>query len=173
MIRTIRPISTAVMVAGLTAALLAQGAPKINVKLGLWEITTTVTLSGDAPVDTSNMPPDQAARMKAVMGAMMGPHTNTSKSCLTQEKFNQGLLSDNKNCKSTIVTNTSAALDVQMDCAGPSGQGTMSILVHFEAPTPDTVKGSFKGTSAMGTQKMTSNGTTTGKWLGADCGDIK
>lgn len=171
--RTIRPISTAVMVAGLTAALLAQGAPKINVRLGLWEITTTVTVGGDMPVDTSNMSPDQAARVKAAMGAMMGPHTNTSKSCLTQEKFNQGLLSDNKNCKSTIVTNTSTALEVQMECAEPSGQGTTSIQAHFEAPTPDTMKGSFKGTTAMGTQKMMSNGTTTGKWLGADCGNIK
>lgn len=174
MIRTIRPIGTAVMVAGLTAGLFAQGAPLLNVKMGLWEMTQTVTITGDgATPDTSSMTPDQAARMKAVMSAMMGPHTNTYKTCLTPDKFNKGALTDQKNCKSTIVNNTSSMLDVQMECTGQGGQGSMSGTGHFEAPTPETIKGTFKGTTAMGAQKMTSSGTTAGKWLGADCGSIK
>ena len=172
--RFIRPFGTTAMIAGLTTALVAQGAPKINVKMGLWEVTSTTNISGDAPMpDTSQMTPQQAAAVKAAMGAMMGPHSTTAKQCLTKEKFDQGMLTDQKNCKTTIGTNTSTVLEVQMACDMGQGQGKMSGLMHFEAPTSESMAGSFKGTSSMGAQTMNVTGTYAGKWLGADCGSVK
>jgi hypothetical protein len=173
MMRSIRPLGTTAIIAGLAATLVAQGAPKINVKMGLWEVTSTTNMTGNVPMpDTSKMTPEQAAALQAAMGGMMGPHTTTVKECLTQEKFNQGMLTDQKNCKTTITTNTATVLEVQMACDQGRG-GTMNGVMHFEAPSPDVMAGTFKGTSAMGTQTMNITGTYAGKWTSADCGSIK
>jgi len=173
MMRSIRPLGTTAMIAGLTATLLAQGAPKINVKMGLWEVTSTTNITGNVPMpDTSQMTPQQAAAVQAAMGAAMGPHTTTIKECLTKEKFEQGMLTDQKNCKTTITTNTATVLEVQMACQQSQGS-TMSGLMHFEAPSPEAIAGTFKGSSSMGTQTMNITGTYAGKWTSADCGSVK
>jgi hypothetical protein len=173
MMRSIRPFGTTAIIAGLAATLVAQGAPKINVKMGLWEVTSTTNMTGNVPMpDTSKMTPEQTAALQAAMGGMMGPHTTTIKECLTPEKFNQGMLTDQKNCKTTITTNTATVLEVQMACDQGRG-GTMNGVMHFEAPSPDVMAGTFKGTSAMGTQAMNITGTYAGKWTSADCGSIK
>jgi hypothetical protein len=173
MIRLIRPLGTTAVIAGLTATLLAQGAPKINVKMGLWEVTNTTNMTGNVPMpDTSKMSPQQAAALQAAMGGMMGPHTTTTKECLTKEKFDQGMLTDQKNCKTTIATNTATVLEVQLTCDQGRG-GKMTGVMHFEAPTSDTMAGTFKGTAAMGTQTMDITGTYAGKWTSADCGSVK
>ena len=64
MMRSIRPLGTTAMIAGLTTALLAQGAPKISVKMGLWEVTSTTNMTGSVPMpDTSQMTPQQAKQL--------------------------------------------------------------------------------------------------------------
>jgi hypothetical protein len=172
MMRSLRPLGTTAMIAGLTAALLAQGAPKIDVKMGLWEVTSTTSMTGNVPMpDTSKMTPQQAAAVQAAMSGMMGPHTSTIKECLTKEKFDQGMLTDQKNCKTTITTNTATVLEVQMAC--DQGQGTMTGLLHFEAPSPAVIAGTFKGTATMGAQTTNITGTYAGKWTSADCGSVK
>jgi hypothetical protein len=173
MMRFIRPLGTTAMIAGLAATLLAQGAPKINVKMGLWEVTSTTNVTGNLPMpDTSKMTPEQAAAVQAAMGGMMGPHTTTTKQCMTKEKFDQGMLTDQKNCKTTIATNTATVLEVQMTCDQGRG-GKMTGVMHFEAPTPETMAGTFKGSTSMGTQTMNITGTYAGKWVSADCGSVK
>jgi hypothetical protein len=173
MMRFIRPLGTTAMITGLTAALVAQGAPKINVKMGLWEVTSTTNMTGNVPMpDTSQMTPQQAAAVQAAMGSAMGPHSSTVKQCLTKEKYDQGMLTDQKNCKTTISTNTATVLEVQMACEQGRG-GTMNGVMHFEAPTPETMAGTFKGSTSMGTQTMNITGTYAGKWVSADCGSVK
>jgi hypothetical protein len=136
MMRSMRPLGTTAMIAGLTTALLAQGAPKISVKMGLWEVTSTTNMTGSVPMpDTSQMTPQQAAAVQAAMGGMMGPRTTTIKECMTKEKFDQGMLTDQKNCKTTIATNTATVLEVQLTCDQGRG-GKMTGVMHFEAPTP-------------------------------------
>jgi hypothetical protein len=102
---------------------------------------------------------------------MMGAHTTTLKECLTKEKFDQGMLTDQKNCKTTIMTNTAMVLEVQMAC--DQSQGKLTGMMHFEAPTPEAMAGTFKGTSSMGAQTTNITGTYAGKWLAADCGAVK
>jgi hypothetical protein len=43
----------------------------------------------------------------------------------------------------------------------------------MEAPTSSTMKGTFTGAATMQGKTMKMNGTMTGKWLGADCGNVK
>lgn len=173
MIGSRQTLGTTVMLAGLTVALAAQ-APKMNVKMGLWEMTSTMTMGGDVPgmPDTSKMTPEQQAQVKAAMASMQKP--TTQKSCLTKEKFESGhMMGDDKrqNCTQTVVANTATAYDMKVECNqnGTVSSGTM----HFEAPTPGTVKGKMLMQSTGQGKTMTMNVTTTGKWLGADCGDVK
>src|SRR5262245_26203587 len=81
-----RVITSAFFVAGITTVLVAQ-APALDVKFGLWENTIVMKMGGAAmpPMDTSKLPPEQAAKIAEAMKGMMGDRTITEKHCLTKE----------------------------------------------------------------------------------------
>ena len=71
----------------LTAVAVAQ-APALDVKMGLWELTSVSEVGGQMPgYDTSKMTADQKAKMDEAMKAIMGKHTSTDTTCMTKEKF--------------------------------------------------------------------------------------
>src|SRR5579863_7235884 len=79
----------------------------IDVKPGLWETTVKNDVTGmpamqmpQIPEETLNrMPPEQRARVEAMMKGRGAGGTNTSKSCITQEMVNQGLnFQNDKSC---------------------------------------------------------------------------
>ncbi|MGE5243046.1 MAG: DUF3617 domain-containing protein [Betaproteobacteria bacterium] len=147
----------------------AQAPTALRVKLGLWEMTTTAQMSGALPFDTSKMTPEQRAKVEAAMKGMMqnamAPHT--IKSCLTQEKLDKTLFEDNKECTPTMVTNTATAYSFKVVC---TGKHPSTGEWQFVALTPESVKGTGHMTMENGTT-VTSN--MTGKWLAADCGNVK
>src|SRR6185503_14542027 len=80
-----RTITSSILVVGITTVLMAQ-APALDVKLGLWENTIVTNMGMAAPaVDTSKMPPEQAAKIAEMMKGMMGDRTVVEKNCLTKE----------------------------------------------------------------------------------------
>jgi len=158
----------------LTAVVLAQ-APVLDVKMGLWEVSSTVNIGGQMPgVDMSKMTPEQKAQVEAAMKSMMGAHTNTQKSCVTREKFNrESFMMENgpgMTCKQTITTNTKSALDAKVAC---TGEHPMTMQMHIDALSQTTFKGTIKSTNTEQGKTMTVDGTMAGKWLSADCGDVK
>jgi hypothetical protein len=159
------------MLVGLTAVLAAQ-APKVNVKFGLWEMTSVTQMSGDIPMDMSKMTPEQQAQMKAAMAGMMNkPMTNTAQNCLTKEKFDQGKFAeDEKDCKQTVITNTETTYSFKQVCTGDQAR---TVTMTFTAPSPTSVNGKFEGTVSQQGKTMNISGTMTGKYIGADCGKIK
>ncbi len=173
MTRTLRSFGTTLMLVGLTAVLAAQ-APKINVKLGLWEMTSTTTMSGDMPgMDTSKMTAEQQAQMKAMMSQMMNkPMVNTSQNCLTKEKFEKGDFGDmdKDKCKQTVLTNDGTTYAFKEECTGDQA---MSATFTMTAPTPTSFAGKFDGTVSQQGKTMKVSGTLAGKYLGADCGKVK
>jgi len=177
MTRFARSLTTACVSACLTAVVLAQ-APALNVKMGLWEVSSTSEMGGQMPgVDTSKMTPEQKAQMDAAMAGamknMMAPHTTVQKTCMTKEKFDKGSFMTDQpgmTCKQTYTTNTHTAMDANMVC---TGERAMTGQAHFEAATPTAFKGTMKSTMTEQGKTMTVNVAMTGKWLGADCGDVK
>ncbi len=143
----------------------------LNVKLGLWEMTTVVQMSGAPAVDTSGMSAAQKAQVEAAMSSMQQnlakPQVN--RTCVTKEKVEGDLFQDAKqeSCKRSVLESTSTTLGLKFECAGPrpsSGE------VHFVAVSPDVIK----ATSKMlidGKQSVAT--TSTGKWIGEACGDVK
>jgi hypothetical protein len=151
-------------------------AQKLDVKMGLWEATTTVQMSGAPPIDTSKMTPEQRARMQAAMEAsktaMAKPHT--VKHCLTKEKMAKGgLFQDTKdNCKHTVVTDTTTELAIKFECAADDGETTTGEY-HFQATSPESVKGAGQMTMGRGGQSMSGSSTIAAKWVSESCGNVK
>lgn len=148
----------------------------LNVKLGLWEMTSTSETSGMPPVDTSKMTPEVRARIEAAMKARGGSPSApiVRRDCLTKEKLANAAFQDpqanDSSCKRTIVTNTPALLEMHIECASPrkvTGDFRVDVLAS------DNVKVTSKMAAGEGAQVMNVNGTMNGRWLSAACGDVK
>jgi hypothetical protein len=154
---------------------MAAQAPALDVRMGLWEITNKTTLGGQMPqMDLSKLPPEQRARVEESMKAAMGEHTNVTKSCITKEKLEKSVFmmdsQPGQKCSQQIVTNTRAALDANLTC---TGDRPMKGQMHIDALSPTSVKGTVTAAVTDQGRTMTANIALAGKWLGADCGDVK
>lgn len=164
-----RFLAATFLLAGATLPLAAQKSP-LNVKPGLWEMTVQLDMAGALPgVDTSKMPPEQKAKIEALMAAQTNkPHV--VKSCVTQEELDKYQLNEahkESSCKTTVTKSSPTLVEMTQTCTGPAA-GTRE--ARIEAPTTTVMKMVSKVTSGRGA------GTTinmSGKWLGADCGDEK
>jgi hypothetical protein len=158
----------------LSAIAVAQ-TPALDVKMGLWEITSTSDIGGQMPaIDTSKMTPAQKARMEAAMKGLTGAHSAVTKSCMTKEKFNRSnFMTDDDSgttCQQTISTNTRTSLDANVVC---TGKQTRTSQMHIDASSPTSFTASVKSVDTKQGRTMTVDMTMTGKWLGADCGTVK
>jgi uncharacterized protein DUF3617 len=154
-----------------TTVILAQ-APALDLKMGLWEVTMNTDIAGQMPaIDASKMTPEQQARIEAMRQALVG--AKVTKTCITKEKLNRSNFLTNdqpEDCKKTIATNTRTTLDMSLVCTGAQS-GTRQI--HLEAPSSTNINGTVKSSTTQQGRNMTVNFAMAGKWLGADCGDIK
>ena len=157
----------------LSSIVFAQ-APALDVKMGLWELTSKVTMGGQMPFDTSKLSPEQRAQVEASLKSSMGTHTTVNKTCMTKEKFDKSnFMSDmpGMTCTQTITTNTRSTLEASGVCTG--GTGSMTMQMRFDAQSPTAVTGTMKGASTSAGKTLTTDATISGKWLGADCGSTK
>ena len=171
-----RAITSSALAVCFTAVLLAQ-APALDVKLGLWEntIVTDMGTAMAAQMDTSKLPPEQAAKIAEAMKAMSAKPV-VQKTCLTKEDLSKDsfMMPENSEmkCSRTITTNSRSALAANIECTGASamkGQINVESLAGGSA-----FKGTMKmtsTTSAGRSMNMTMN--MSGKYLGPDCGDVK
>jgi len=159
----------------LSLPLAASAADRLNVKLGLWEITSTTQMTGMpqlAPELLAKMSPQQRAQMEAAFKAeaSKGPTKDVSKECVTRKDLDHpfSTSSDRKDCKQTVVTTTRTSQEVHMVCTGQhKGTGTFRV----NAPNPQTISGDFNLTSAEGANPMVIKMQLKGRWLSPDCGD--
>jgi len=157
------------------AGLLAAQKPTLNVKLGLWDMSMTIDMSGMmAGVDMSKMTPEQQAAMASMMRGRGGtmPAIQT-KTCMTQEKLDQGAVAPERpgtTCTTKIVKATSTSMDYSQTC---TGQVPSTSEMHVEATSPTSVKLTGKTTTAMRGQPQTATVTIVGTWLADACGDVK
>jgi hypothetical protein len=167
--------------AGGAAVALAYGAdvPQLNVKLGLWEVTTHPQVNGNLPItdeQLQKLPPDQRAKFEAAMQAAIarGAQPRVFKECMTAEKRSHGFNAgsdQSKNCQVTLVTNTPSEFESHRECTTEDGKQSTS--VHFRVVSSDHVSGTVNALISHGPKTMTVNSTMEGTWLGADCGSVK
>jgi hypothetical protein len=152
-----------------SASVWAAGA----LKQGLWEMT----MKSDAMKAMPKMSPEQMEQMRK-MGVnipLMQDGGMVMKVCVTKEMAERDQPPQNEQmgaeCKSRNFQRSGSNYSVDIVCDGPhmkgegKGQGTFSGNERFNS-TYD-----FKGTS--GGKPTAMHQETSGKWLAADCGDVK
>ncbi|HEY8102551.1 MAG TPA: DUF3617 domain-containing protein [Burkholderiaceae bacterium] len=145
-----------------------------TLKPGLWEMT----MKSDAVKSMPKMTPEQIEQMRkmGVNMPLMQDGGMVMKVCISKEMAERDqpppqAHQNNSGCKSKNFQRTGSNYSVDIVCDGPhmkgdgKAQGTFSGNEHFNS-TYD-----FKGTS--GGRPVAQHQETSGKWLGADCGDIK
>lgn len=158
----------------LMVAVSAASAEKLNVKLGLWEMTSLTRISGTPPLPKElldKMTPQQRAEMAARIKEAQAeePEEDVSSECITQEDLDKPFASaDTENCTQTVVRATRNTQEIRLVCTGKTkGSG----LFRVTTPTPETMTGELDLKVGEGAEVMIVKGTIKGRWLGADCGD--
>jgi hypothetical protein len=145
----------------------------LDVKPGLWEVTTTTAMSGMPPMDYSGMPPEQRARIEAAMQASqaMSQGVKVRKSCLTREKLAREPFQekDNESCTHTVISSTRTMWQAKLKCTEPKSTGEFKI----EALSRERIKGTVQMNASDDQHAMAVQVSIAGKWLGSACGNVK
>ena len=155
----------------LAAPALASAA-NFNVRPGAWESTTTSVVSGNLvpAAELAKMPPEQRARVEAMLGAHAGaPRRITEKSCISQADLDQDRLMKSdaeQHCTTNVVSRSPTRLVLDRQCPQPHAS---TAHVAFEAPSPERFTGSVDVTLADGGKVHLD---IQGRWLGASCAGL-
>ncbi len=152
---------------------------------GLWEHSFTVQDNGgqmsgamkQMQEQMAKMTPAQRAQMEQMMGGKgmsMGAGSGGAtavKMCMTQAQIdlNEGPPPE-KNCTNQITQRSGNTIKVKFSCTGDhpaTGEGEMTIL------SPTSYKGKSSVNTVMNGKPERMNMEQSGKWLSADCGNIK
>jgi hypothetical protein len=184
------PLALAILSCSATWA----AAQDLNMKPGLWEFTVAYETKGDpmsmmsaadkAQMEEAkaHMSPAQRAQMEPLMkqqaamaNAWAKPHLQ--KACVTKENLHK-MLADlaaektQSNCKITAVKSTGAVLEGREVCS-ENGHNS-NFTVRFEAPNPETFTARAEASASGGSAAVYEvKFTSSGKWLGSACGDVK
>ncbi|MEZ0307629.1 MAG: DUF3617 domain-containing protein [Ramlibacter sp.] len=169
--------------AALAVAATTAGAQ--NLKPGLWEVTNKMqTASGQmeaqmaqAQAQMAAMPPEQRKMMEEMMaqrGVKLGaggPGSGMSaKICLTKEMVERNEVpAQQGDCKTTQHARTGNTMKMSFVCTNPPSNGEGQVT--FVGPDAYNMKMLVNTTVQGKPEKINMDGT--GKWLSADCGNIK
>jgi hypothetical protein len=149
----------------------------LAVKPGLWEMTSDSQRSGALPIPPealAKMSPEQRQKMETAMQGAMGPRHRVDKHCVTQEDINKGFDRMDQmgrgQCTQKVTTSSATLREGSFTC---TGRGNSSGTYRFEAKSPEAVVANWNMTMTNGANTMTMKNDMQGKWLGADCGDVK
>ncbi len=171
---------------------LAGAASAQKVAPGLWEYSATMKMQG-AQVDAAmarmqeqmaRMPPEKRQQMEQMMAArgismgsggpgaaMTGAQPIVVKVCITPEQAaSDDIGRPDSNCQQTHKERSGKTLKFKFSCSGErqaKGEGEFTIDSDKATKGRVVVDGIEKG------QPMRMEMAHTGRWLGADCGDIK
>ena len=158
-------------------ALLSLGAPgtqaQQEAKAGLWEIRSTMEgdprmaqAMAEAQKMMAQMPPEARKAMEA-QGMGMGANGST-RMCLTKEMLARPeTMSNQKNdCTNSIVSRTANTIKSKFACKNPPASGESTVTFSGDSSYTAQI---VSTSPESGTQTVKSSG----KWLQADCGNIK
>lgn len=155
---------------------------KLDLTPGLWEHSFTISSENgevekamqEMQKQLANMPEAQRKMMEDMMasqGISMGADGTSVKMCMTKEQIERGELpQQDKNCTQEITEQGKNKFRIDFSCTGNSktrGSGEMHLI-----DSKNYTGSSRLITEARGKEEVM-NMSQTGKWLSADCGNIK
>lgn len=169
-------VGIATSIAASFPALAADNTP-LNVKPGLWEITSDVDHSGMPPIPPdalAKLSPEQRAKIEAAMQQSMGPRHRVDKRCVTQDEIAKGFGEMDQmghgKCTQNVTTSSATLREGTFACTGAQSS---SGNYRFEARSPEAVVANWDMTMSGGGNTMKMKSAMQGKWLRADCGSVK
>ena len=155
---------------------------KLNVKPGLWEVTSASQMAGQMgqmqmPDSVmQNMTPERRAQMEAMMKNMAAraAQPRTRQRCITEEQLKRDAAfgeAQRTDCKQTVTTNSASDWEVHAQCSGDGRQS--DITAHFHADSSTSVTGTVDMAITADGRSMNGKNTISAKWVSADCGDVK
>jgi len=176
----IRLAAFAVLVPVALVAAAAAALPPM--KPGLWETRTTVLDASGKEITPpeqaalAGMAPEVKARMAEAMkarGLSLPDATGATRACLTKELFESGAwqqMAADAGCTTNYSTQSSTMWKWHTSCTG-------SLKVESDGEMTFNSAESYRTKMTMTSTAMGKTTTSTrivqGKWLGADCGDVK
>ena len=149
---------------------------------GLWEHTFKLTSQGgemekaqaQMQAQLAAMPPEQRKKIDEMMkkrGVTMGAQGTTAKFCLTKEQAAKAAEPHmTGDCKQTDIKRSGNTMGYKFACTAPqqvSGEGQITYLSDKAYSGKSSMTTQVKGQPHQMGMDMS------GKWLGADCGDVK
>jgi hypothetical protein len=164
------------------AAVLAFALPAgaQTMKPGLWEIHNKMSggqmdqAMADMQKQLAQMPPEQRKQMEAAMaqqGVKMAPAAGGGmvvQMCMTKEMVERNDVPVQNGCTATQNRKSGNRVQFAYTCANPpsSGEGEMTF-------TPESYTSHMTMKTAVQGKTETIVSDSTGKWLKADCGNVK
>ena len=110
--------------------------------------------------------------MAANATRVSAPHV--SKQCVTEKSLQRGFKPDEdkagQSCQQTVLSSSATVMDVRQEC---TGRDKTSGHFRFEAVNSETINGTIDMTMTDGVHTMAVKRVMHGKWLAADCGNLK
>jgi hypothetical protein len=161
-----------VLVMACSVAMRAQDLTPPPVKMGLWQMTNTGTVTG------LELPPEVVAKLQAMGKPVPGaqPHTIVTQSCLTAEKWKK-MFSDmqqNKDCHFTDQKMSSTGMSGDLACKSADGRTTSTghVEVSFVSDEKMTGKAHVETVSTSMPKPMVMDMTFDSVYQGSDCKGI-
>ncbi len=136
-------------------------------KAGLWNTSSTTNMA-------LAMPPDVAAKMKAMGMKMPAAQTTTSQMCMSQAEVDSNapphIDQGATGCITKVVSATASGMTAQMTCSGRM-KGTGQMKISYRGPEHYEGSYAFKGSVEGNPTNMTTS--FKGDWVKADCGSVK
>lgn len=151
-----------------------------TMKPGLWEIHNKMSggqmdqAMADMQKQLAQMPPEQRKQMEAAMaqqGVRMAPATGGGMAvqmCMTKEMVERNDVPVQNGCTATQNRKSGNRVQFAYTCANPpsSGEGEMTF-------TPESYTSHMTMKSTVQGKSETIVSDSTGKWLKADCGNVR
>ncbi len=153
-------------------------AADINMRPGLWQITTTSDLLWLA----GQIPPDQMQNIKDLAGEygfdlpQVKNGAATSNACITQEMANKNNIpvfdQNQLGCTTKNTTRTGNNYKMDFACASNELKGNGTAQGTITSPESFSGQTQFDGV-AQGNQPVNAQADIHGKWIGASCATVK
>lgn len=144
----------------------------LDIKPGLWQVTTTTTVRGSLlpPAMLEKLSPEARAKLQDEQRKIeaAGPQTSTSKSCVKPEDLTEGAFrpddSREPSCKTTFLAQTRSVQEATTECKGDNPRTTR---LRIEALGRERMKAVLSATLPNGSMSA----QMSGQWLAQACTD--